>query len=100
MPGAGAGRGPYRLERHLVAEPLEAADQAPLDGLPVALVEGPRPPLVVEIGGVTRFAPDPETELPHRPAKHYLGLDRFPGDLPPGERVTVVVEPRHATYLG
>ncbi len=68
--------------------------------LAVSIVDPSNPYRYLEIRGVARFDPDPEDELPHVLAKRYLGLDRFPGDLPLGERVTVVVEPRHATYLG
>ena len=63
----------------------------------VAIVDPANPARYLEIRGVARLEPDPESALTDRLAKKYLGLDRFPYDAQPGEeRIQVVVEPRHA----
>ncbi len=50
-------------------------------------------------GEVVRIDEDPDLEFINSMAKKYLGLDKYPYHQPGDERVVIVIEPRHATYM-
>lgn len=50
-------------------------------------------------GEVVRVDEDPDLGFINEMAKKYLGLEKYPYHRPGDERVVMVVEPRHATYM-
>ncbi len=64
----------------------------------LSIVDPENPIRYLEIRGVARLVPDPESEIALRLGKKYLGVDRFPYLQPGEERVQVLVEPSHVTY--
>jgi PPOX class probable F420-dependent enzyme len=51
-------------------------------------------------GKVVRIDEDPKLEFINSMAKKYLGVDTYPWNQPGDERVVIVIEPEHTTFMG
>lgn len=51
-------------------------------------------------GKVLRIDEDPKLEFINSMAKKYLGVDTYPWNQPGDDRVVIVVEPEHTTFMG
>jgi hypothetical protein len=67
----------------------------------VSLVDPTNPYRYLEIRGrVVRIDDDPDNVFIDSMAKKYLNMDTYPYHQPGDERIIIVIEPQHTTFMG